>query len=722
MQDGHARFVGSNMTPEHDPNAVAVDHLEALLKVSYAVAGHQELGPLLDTLSVLLHDVIEFDRFVLLLYDADDDEGLVYYPGSHKEVPFTQIGNFTFRDGPGFWTWMHQAPVVLSLGELARSFPKIFPLRHREKMASSCTVPLTASQRRLGALEFISTKPEAYGAEDVRFIQLVAAQVAIFVDNALVYARAKSFEDGLVRERQQFRTLMQIMNAAVTQLDTQVLMSDLSPHIAQLTGAEFCGLVLRDSTEDQLRWEVVHIPGERPFNEAARAASMKGSIIDRAVHSRTPCVLCREEMQTLGRDNYLVSLLLQVGVRSFCVLPLTVRGAVVGALMIGHLACDRFDAAARDLLEDIAWQIALAVDNIYAYRKIRSLKDKRSSEALYLEDELKERGDYTEIVGESAAMRAVMRQAQLVAGSDSPVLILGETGTGKELIARAIHDMSERQGKTLVKVNCAAIPAGLLESELFGHEKGAFTGAISRKIGRFELAHKGTIFLDEIGDMPLELQGKLLRALQEQEIERLGSIRPIKVDARVVAATNRELEQMIADGTFRSDLYYRLNVFPIVIPPLRERREDIAPLVHHFVRMFARRLKRDIQTISDDTMATLVGMAWPGNIREVRNLIERAVIVSSGSILEVPLQSRPTIAPPRGRAPAADSASPEGMSLENMEREHILRVLREANGVVAGPRGAAARLGVKRTTLLSKMQRLGIAATSGRNKPGCQPD
>jgi formate hydrogenlyase transcriptional activator len=369
------------------------------------------------------------------------------------------------------------------------------------------------------------------------------------------------------------------------------------------------------------------------------------------------------------------------------------------------------------VLEDIASQIALAVDNIYAYRKIRSLKDRRSSEVLYLEDELKDRY-YAEIVGESASMRAVMRQAQLVAGSDSPVLILGETGTGKELIARAVHEMSVRRNKTLVKVNCAAIPAGLLESELFGHEKGAFTGAVSRKIGRFELAHQGTIFLDEIGDMPLELQGKLLRALQEREIERLGGIRQIKVDVRIVAATNRDLEQMIADGTFRSDLFYRLNVFPILIPPLRERPDDIPPLVHHFVRMFAGQLKRDIKTIPDDTMADLVQMPWPGNIREVRNVIERAVIVSPGPELQVPLPAAKAAAPARVRATTAS----DGARLEDVEREHILRVLREAGGVVAGPRGAAARLGLKRTTLLSRMQRLGIAPVNGRGRTGWRPN
>jgi formate hydrogenlyase transcriptional activator len=311
--------------------------------------------------------------------------------------------------------------------------------------------------------------------------------------------------------------------------------------------------------------------------------------------------------------------------------------------------------------------------------------------------------NFQEIVGKSAALRAVLSQVEIVAPTDSTVLIFGETGTGKELVARAIHEASDRRGRALVKVNCAAIPTGLLESELFGHEKGAFTGAIAQRIGRFELAHRGTLFLDEVGDIPSALQPKLLRVLQEQEFERLGSTRTIRVDVRVVAATNADLAEKVADRQFREDLYYRLNVFPIVMPPLRNRREDIALLVHHFVRKFARRMKRRIETIPAAAMKALQKHDWPGNVRELENFVERAVILSRGADLEPPLAELE----PQGNPPATTSAD-DSITLAEAEREHILRALKDTNGVIGGPAGAAARLGTKRTTLQYRMKKLGI--------------
>jgi formate hydrogenlyase transcriptional activator len=339
---------------------------------------------------------------------------------------------------------------------------------------------------------------------------------------------------------------------------------------------------------------------------------------------------------------------------------------------------------------------------------IRDLTEKREvEEALrrsererqYLEEELNTEYKFEDIIGESVGLKRVLKHVETVAATDVTVLVLGETGTGKDLIARAIHHLSSRRERTLVKLNCAAIPTGLLESELFGHEKGAFTGAISRKIGRLELAHEGTLFLDEIGDLPLELQPKILRAMQEKEFERLGSTQTIPVNVRLVAATNRDLTRMVADKEFRSDLYYRLKVFPITIPPLRERREDISLLVRYFVDKFARRMDRRIETIPDDVMRALTRWEWPGNIRELENFIERAVLLSKGPALRVP----------RGELEVLEESSPEGDStLEATEREHILRVLRETKGKIAGPQGAAARLGLKRTTLNSKLKKLGI--------------
>jgi formate hydrogenlyase transcriptional activator len=359
------------------------------------------------------------------------------------------------------------------------------------------------------------------------------------------------------------------------------------------------------------------------------------------------------------------------------------------------------------LLSQVASQVALAVDNALAYRQIEQFKNKLAEEKLYLEDQIRTEYNFEEIIGQSSALKRILKQVETVAPTDSTVLLLGETGTGKELFARAIHNLSSRREHTLVKVNCAAIPTGLLESELFGHEKGAFTGAVGQRIGRFEVANRGTIFLDEIGDIPLELQPKLLRVLQEQEFERLGSTRTTRVDVRLVAATNSNLAEKVDEKEFRSDLYYRLNVFPIMIPPLRDRREDIPLLVGHFVQKYGRQMKKRIDTIPATAMKALTEYHWPGNVRELENFIERAVILSRGSELQPPLAELAKRKKPSSAISADNSAT-----LEEAEREHILRALKDTNWVIGGPAGAAARLGMKRTTLHSLVKRLGITRPS----------
>ena len=389
----------------------------------------------------------------------------------------------------------------------------------------------------------------------------------------------------------------------------------------------------------------------------------------------------------------------RVGLKTICSIPLITRLDVLGTLNVGSTRQNAFSEADVDFLSQVAGQAAIAIENATAYQEIEQLKDQLAEEKLYLQDEIRTDRNFGEIVGDSLSFRRVLEQVATVAPTDASVLILGETGTGKELIARAIHDLSGRRERTFVKLNCAAIPTGLLESELFGHEKGAFTGAIMQKAGRFELANKGTLFLDEIGDIPLELQPKLLRALQEHEFERLGGTRTIKVDVRLVAATNRDLAQMINERQFRTDLYYRLSVFPVSVPPLRERAGDIPNLVRYFTQKFARRMNKRVETISQETMDALVRYPWPGNVRELENLIERAVILTRTSTLQIPLSEL--------QAEAPDTASP--ITLEEAERDHIRRVLERSNGVVGGPNGAAAKLGMKRTTLQSKMKKLGIA-------------
>jgi formate hydrogenlyase transcriptional activator len=370
---------------------------------------------------------------------------------------------------------------------------------------------------------------------------------------------------------------------------------------------------------------------------------------------------------------------------------------------------DPFSAEDISFLKQVAGPVAIAVENAMAYGQIAELTDKLAREKVYLEDEIRSELNFEEIIGKSEALRTVLQQVETVAPTDSTVLICGETGTGKELIARAIHDLSSRAKNAFVKLNCAAIPTGLLESEMFGHERGAFTGAIAQRIGRFELASRGTVFLEEIGEIPLELQPKLLRVLQEREFERLGSSRTLKSDARLIAATNRDLAEMVADHEFRADLFYRLNVFPIQLPPLRDRRQDIPLLVRHFARQFARRMNRAIDTIPSETMSVLVAYHWPGNIRELQNLVERAVILSTGAVLNIPLrdlQSQPQTAVPTN---APNNGKPYKIeTLEDVERRHILETLDATDWVVGGPKGAAVLLGLKRSTLQVRMEKLGI--------------
>jgi formate hydrogenlyase transcriptional activator len=376
--------------------------------------------------------------------------------------------------------------------------------------------------------------------------------------------------------------------------------------------------------------------------------------------------------------------------------------SVLGVLSVARLRKDSFTEQDVDFLLQIAGQIAIAIDNALAYRKISEFSDKLAQEKLYLEDEIRSELNFEEIVGNSAVLRRVLRQVEAVAPTDSTVLIYGETGSGKELVARAVHKLSQRSNHAFVKLNCAAIPTGLLESELFGHEKGAFTGAIAQRIGRFELASEGTIFLDEVGEIPLDLQPKLLRVLQEREFERLGSSRTLHTNARLIAATNRDLNVLVDNQKFRSDLFYRLNVFPICVPPLRERTEDIPFLVRHFAQHFARLMKKQIDTISSETMGALIRYPWPGNIRELQNVIERALILSSGKELKVPVADLK----PRTMENGASNGM---MTLEEMERQHILYVLEKTNWVFSGPNGAAARLGMKRPTLQFRMRKLGIS-------------
>ncbi|MBI2817754.1 MAG: sigma 54-interacting transcriptional regulator [Acidobacteria bacterium] len=507
------------------------------------------------------------------------------------------------------------------------------------------------------------------------------------------------------RKRTEAALLLEVTNVLVSNLEVRKLFTAISATIRQVVAHDFASLALFDPGSGKLRVQRLTSPETHQPTFTDVLLPIDESPSGWVFKLREPVVLNRMDMSLFPpaamQRAELLKHWLRMGVKSACWVPLIHAGSTLGVLVVASFQEDAFPDEKVRLLIQVANQVAVALDNALAFRQIADAMDRLEQQKLYLEDELKTEYNFEEIIGESAPLKRVLKQVETVAPTDATALILGETGTGKELIARAIHNLSPRRERTFVKLNCAAVPSGLLESELFGHERGAFTGAIARKIGRLELAHGGTLLLDEIGDIPLELQPKLLRALQEKEFERLGSTRTIPVDMRLIAATNRDLSQMVKDGLFRRDLFYRLSVFPITLPPLRERKDDIPLLVHYFLQKHAQRSDKPIKSIPPEVMQALVHWSWPGNVRELENLIERAVILSQGSELRVPLSELKAM----DQNPAPSS---NGSTLEEIEREHIIQVLRETKGVVGGPHGAAAILGLKRTTLNFKMRKLGI--------------
>jgi formate hydrogenlyase transcriptional activator len=501
----------------------------------------------------------------------------------------------------------------------------------------------------------------------------------------------------LRHEMSRMQMLLDVSSIMAANWNLQQSFPRISARIRRVFHQEYADVALRDASSGLLIRQAQDFPLGKGLLSSV-PVSTSNSPAGQCLEEREPQIFSREQIQAF--DSEIAQKLLAEGLQSFCCIPLLRPQGVLGVLALGSTRTEAFHAEDLSLLNQVAAQFAVALENHRAAAEIEALKERLSEERKHLEGDVRSSVEFDEIVGQSAPLRQVLDQVRTVAGSEATVLILGETGTGKELIARAIHRLSTRRESGFIKVNCAAIPTGLLESELFGHEKGAFTGAISQKIGRIELADGGTLFLDEIGEIPLELQPKLLRVLQDQEFERLGSNRTIKVDVRLVAATNRDLTTEVAERHFRSDLFYRLNVFPIRLPALHERPEDIPLLVRYFVRKFSVRMNRHIETIPSGTITALSEWHWPGNIRELENLMERSVILSEGSALRVPLAELHT------RLPRV-SAQPDH-TLDSAEREHIIRVLHETGGVLSGPDGAAHRLGLKRTTLQSKMQRLKI--------------
>lgn len=773
---------------------MAFDRNEALIEISHAIASEKDVSSLFQALVGVLRTVISFDIVYLALFNPDTHEASIVVPqGVHSEfIEGLKTEKVLFEDGPGWDVWSKQVSILctrlendsnwsvwsrhapsVNTGENKARYLKLSAKEHHN-IRTWCLVPLTGAHRRLGTLELSSSSPNVYTEQEVHFIEQVALQVAISVENALNYESARESENHL-------RMLLDVMNATVSKRNLKDLMSQISGVLRQAIGVEYVGLHLYDKVQHSLWLETVDFQAGSGSMGIGKTVAVDNFPWHSVLIDRKFLIADNARLNVLAKNYPSVASMVAEGLRGVCAVPLFVNEDFLGVLTVGYRAKETFSDHELNLLQEIAKQLSVAADNALAYQEISELKDKLASEKSYLEEEIRTVHNFEEIIGESAALKQVLAAVEIVATTDSTVLILGETGTGKELIARAIHNLSARKNRALVKLNCAAFPSGLLESELFGHEKGAYTGAVSQRMGRLELAHQGTLFLDEIGELPLELQPKLLRALQEREFEALGGNRLIQSDFRLIAATNRNLESMTATRQFRSDLYYRLNVFPIIVPPLRERRDDIPILVRHFTQKYARKMNRHIASIPTEAILALTQGNWSGNVRELENVIERAVILSSGPVLKVGLESlkdkdvdvaeplpktsmhsggfaptdvkedsessererivmamvesRGIVSGPNGAAsklglrpatllakmqllasledtdpmpqPSEYAVSPD--DLQAVEREHIIHVLREANWVIAGEKGAAARLGMKRTTLITRMARFGIS-------------
>ncbi|MBV9181146.1 MAG: sigma 54-interacting transcriptional regulator [Acidobacteria bacterium] len=663
---------------------------EALLRAGKNIAGCRDCNSTAACLTSELHSLVKFDYLQVIAFDSDVGTALWQVTEANGKIDIRSISGFSqFADTPTAWVHEHGEAVVTADWCQETRFSRQAQDLPRLGMASSCTLPLVRGERRVGIVTFASSRVDAYPPSEFSFLQLVADQLAMAIDASVHFYSSR-------RARERLKLILDLTNQVVSNLAFPELLRAISSSVRQTMRADAAAIMLPEGEGKTLRVHALDFPESKGFFTEQVSIPVEGSLPGQTFLTGKPMVVNRIDPAAVPPHMYRKAK--GEGLNSFCDVALVSRNRLLGVLAVGRREEYAFDEEEVSFLSQIARQVAIAVENAFAYSEIRELKDKLAQEKLYLEDEIRGEMDFEGIVGQSSGLRHVLTLVETVAPSDSTVLLLGETGTGKELIARAIHERSRRRDRTFVKLNCAAIPTGLVESELFGHERGAFTGAISQKIGRLELADRGTLFLDEVGDIPLEVQPKLLRALQEREFERLGSSHTKTVDVRLVAATNRDLESMIANREFRSDLYYRLNVFPIRIPPLRERPEDIPLLVRYFAQRYGRRMEKRIESIPGAAMKKLSSWYWPGNIRELENFIERSVILTHGSSLEVPTGELGN----EGKSVVVPVDRPAS------ERDEILRILKQTNGRVGGKDGAAARMHLKRTTLISRMKKLGI--------------
>ena len=663
---------------------------EVLLRLARALASCAP-GEAATEVAELLRPFASFEYLDIVAVEDESAEVLWHSTAGAPLPP----GDVPIEQTKMWWVYQHQQP--LCIADWSRD--DRFALR-REALKtlgcayeSLCCIPLRTSRQCLGVLRMASLRPNNFSEDQVRFLHSVADQLAVAISERLSRKRLRMAESQLEVSTARFELIMSVVHRVISAEQVGEVLIEVTGNTRRILDCDVALVALFDNAKGGFK--------------TGRIEAVNPGLIANEVRSRLTARLDRIVLNAqagkpwTGRVEALDEIGTPAGaehaeVTEACVIPILARGQCLGSMALARGRGQRFTPDEVAFVSDVAAQLAIAIELANANSELQELRQDFGQEKVHFGDSISSEMNFEGVVGKSACLGRVLREVEIVAPTDSGVLILGETGTGKELIARAVHDQSSRRHQNFIKVNCAAIPSGLLESELFGHEKGAFTGAVMRKAGRFEVADKGTIFLDEVGDIPLDMQPKLLRILQEHEFERLGSTRTQQVDVRVIAATHRDLKQMVEDGQFRSDLYYRLNIFPLTIPPLRDRAEDIPILVRYYVENYARRLGRRIEEIPSAAMEALNKYCWPGNVRELQNFIERAVILSRGQVLHVPLSDLEQL------------QKSKLCTLEDLEKEHVLQALREAHWVIGGPNGAAARLGMKRTTLAYRIRKLKI--------------
>jgi formate hydrogenlyase transcriptional activator len=690
------------------------ERYRTLLEINNAIITNLTQQTLLHAISEALHRVISFDRCAITLYQPTNDTFRFLAVEGDRPSDYFATGLEVQRSETCIsWVFDHQQPLLRRNLEEEREYAN----EHRlaaEGMHSLCVLPLVFQRECIGTLSFVSQEKDRYSDEDAAFLQEVANQVALAVINMISYEEIAALSARVEHTAEHYRKVLEVNNAIVTHLNRGDLMHSIAEILHRFLPFDGAVITFYVPESDVFRSFALETMISTDYLRAGMEIPRKESMVTEIFENQRGRIRRDlEKEQRFANDGRL----LEIGIFSDCIVPLIVGGKSIGTIGIGSRQKGQYSEGDMELLQEVANQVALAVANMVTYEEIERLKARLEKENVYLQEEIRTDHNFEEITGNSAALLAVLHKVEQVAPTDSTVLIQGETGTGKELIARAIHDRSDRKSRPLVKVNCSAISAGLVESELFGHVKGAFTGALERHVGRFELADGGTIFLDEIGELPLATQVKLLRVLQEREFEPVGSNKPVRVDVRVIAATNRNLQESIQAGTFRSDLFYRLNVFPIEVPSLRERRSDIPQLAMFFLARFAKKFGKNIRSIPLATLDRLTNYSWPGNVRELQNVIERAAILSHSSVLELEPDLIPELLPgdssstrdnpsEAGEAPIAVAPAPP--TLEDMERAHIIAVLNQTSGVVEGPRGAAKILGLHPNTLRHRIRKLGL--------------